>query len=126
MRLQCPRPAGSSNGRTPDSESGSLGSSPSPAAFEKPRKRRAFVFLQGDCASSRCYASIESVLRPGGGLRRSPALPLPCAGMRYFDRAQSRIPQPWRTILDWLLTLTLAGGFLLVFEAEVAKPYRIP
>jgi signal peptidase I len=46
--------------------------------------------------------------------------------MRYFDRAQSRIPQPWRTILDWLLTLTLAVGFLLVFEAEVAKPYRIP
>jgi signal peptidase I len=46
--------------------------------------------------------------------------------MRYFDRAQSRIPQPWRTILDWLVTLTLAGGFLLVFEAEVAKPYRIP
>src|SRR3954463_6954423 len=35
-------PAGSSNGRTPDSGSGSLGSSPSPAAFRKPPLRRLF------------------------------------------------------------------------------------
>src|SRR5919202_5247290 len=31
-RLQCARPAGSSNGRTPDSGSGSWGSNPCPAA----------------------------------------------------------------------------------------------
>src|SRR5919202_6481390 len=33
-RLQCARPAGSSNGRTPDSGSGSWGSNPCPAASE--------------------------------------------------------------------------------------------
>jgi signal peptidase I len=46
--------------------------------------------------------------------------------MAYFDRATSRLPQPWRTILDWALTVTVAITFVLVFEAEVAKPYRIP
>ena len=37
-----------------------------------------------------------------------------------------RIPQPWRRIVDWVVTIGLAFGFVLVFEAEVAKPYRIP
>lgn len=39
---------------------------------------------------------------------------------------QSRISQPWRTILDWLVTIAIAVAFILAFEAEVAKPYRIP
>ena len=46
--------------------------------------------------------------------------------MGYLDRAQSRIPKPWRTVLDWLVTIAVAIGFILVFEAEVAKPFRIP
>jgi signal peptidase I len=46
--------------------------------------------------------------------------------MRFLDRAQSRIPRPWRTVVDWVVTLALAAGFVLAFEAEVAKPYRIP
>jgi signal peptidase I len=46
--------------------------------------------------------------------------------MRYLDRANSRIPQPWRTVLDWVLTIAVAVAFVLAFEAEVAKPFRIP
>jgi signal peptidase I len=46
--------------------------------------------------------------------------------MRLLDRAGSRLPKPWRTVLDWLVTIAVAVGFVLVFEAEVAKPYRIP
>lgn len=46
--------------------------------------------------------------------------------MRFLDRAQRRIPKPWRTVVDWAVTLALAAGFVLAFEAEVAKPYRIP
>jgi signal peptidase I len=38
----------------------------------------------------------------------------------------SRLPDPWRKVADWLLTIGLAIGFVLAFEAEVAKPYRIP
>jgi signal peptidase I len=37
-----------------------------------------------------------------------------------------RLPQPWRRIVDWTITLAVAIGFVLAFEAEVAKPYRIP
>lgn len=38
----------------------------------------------------------------------------------------SRLPAPWSKILDWVVTLVVAVGFVLVFEAEVAKPFRIP
>jgi signal peptidase I len=38
----------------------------------------------------------------------------------------SRLPDPWRKILDWAVTVAVAIGCVLAFEAEVAKPYRIP
>jgi signal peptidase I len=38
----------------------------------------------------------------------------------------NRLPDPWRKILDWAVTVAVAIGFVLAFEAEVAKPYRIP
>ncbi len=46
--------------------------------------------------------------------------------MKVLDRATSRLPRPWRTAADWLITLVVAIGVVLIFEAEVAKPYRIP
>jgi len=33
---------------------------------------------------------------------------------------------PWRTLADWAVTIGVAAAFVLAFEAEVAKPYRIP
>jgi len=45
---------------------------------------------------------------------------------RALDRAQSRIPQPWRTIVDWTVTIVVAAACVLAFEAQVAKPFRIP
>ena len=38
----------------------------------------------------------------------------------------NRLPDPWRKIFDWAVTVAVAIGFVLAFEAEVAKPYRIP
>jgi signal peptidase I len=38
----------------------------------------------------------------------------------------SRLPAPWRKAVDWLVTLAVAIGVVLAFQAEVAKPYRIP
>jgi signal peptidase I len=38
----------------------------------------------------------------------------------------SRLPDPWRRIADWTITLAFAVAFVLAFEAEVAKPFRIP
>jgi signal peptidase I len=46
--------------------------------------------------------------------------------MNVLDRRLSRIPQPWRTVVDWLVTIAVAVAFVLSFQAEVAKPYRIP
>jgi signal peptidase I len=37
-----------------------------------------------------------------------------------------RLPKPWSTLVDWVVTIGLAILFVLAFEAEVAKPYRIP
>jgi signal peptidase I len=31
-----------------------------------------------------------------------------------------------RRLFDWIVTIAVAGVLVLVFEAEVAKPYRIP
>ena len=42
------------------------------------------------------------------------------------DRLFGRLPRPWRRVLDWVLTIAVAVALVLVFEAEVAKPYRVP
>lgn len=34
--------------------------------------------------------------------------------------------RPWRRLVDWALTIAFAIVLVLAFEAEVAKPYRIP
>jgi signal peptidase I len=31
-----------------------------------------------------------------------------------------------RRVVDWLVTIAVAVGIVLVFEAEIAKPYRVP
>ena len=38
----------------------------------------------------------------------------------------NRLPDPWRRIVDWGVTIAVAIAFVLAFQAEVAKPYRIP
>jgi signal peptidase I len=46
--------------------------------------------------------------------------------VRVLDRSLSRLPRPWRVLVDWAVTLTVAIAAVLIFQAEVAKPYRIP
>jgi signal peptidase I len=46
--------------------------------------------------------------------------------VRVLDRSLSRLPRPLRTLVDWAVTVSLAGLAILAFQAEVAKPYRIP
>ncbi len=41
-------------------------------------------------------------------------------------RLAPRLPSPVARLLDWLLTIAFAVGLVLVFQAEVAKPYRVP
>jgi signal peptidase I len=46
--------------------------------------------------------------------------------VRILDRSLSRLPTPLRTLIDWAITITVAVVAVLIFQAEVAKPYRIP
>jgi signal peptidase I len=41
-------------------------------------------------------------------------------------RLLGRLPRRWRRVLDWVVTIAVAVALVLVFEAEVAKPYRVP
>jgi signal peptidase I len=38
----------------------------------------------------------------------------------------ARVPRPARIAIEWLATIAGVILFVLVFEAEIAKPYRIP
>jgi signal peptidase I len=62
-------------------------------------------------------------------LRSEPA-PAPTAGIlsgvRILDRSLSGLPAQARTLVDWALTIAVATLAVLSFQAEVAKPYRIP
>src|SRR5271154_7296659 len=46
--------------------------------------------------------------------------------MNLLERPARRGRGLWRTAIDWALTILGALAVVLVFEAEVAKPYRIP
>ena len=46
--------------------------------------------------------------------------------VHILDRSLSRLPKTLRTLIDWGLTVALAVVAVLIFQAEVAKPYVIP
>jgi signal peptidase I len=41
-------------------------------------------------------------------------------------RTIGRLPRPWRTLVDWLVTIAVAIAVVLLVETEVAKPFRVP
>jgi len=43
-----------------------------------------------------------------------------------IDRLTARLPTPWRTIVDWTLTIGIAVAAVLLIKAYVVNPYRIP
>jgi signal peptidase I len=43
-----------------------------------------------------------------------------------IDRLTGRLPSPWRTVVDWLLTIAIAVGAVLAIKQWVVNPYRIP
>ena len=42
------------------------------------------------------------------------------------DRLASRLPQPWRTIVDWVVTVAGAVAIVLFVKTAIVNPYRIP
>jgi signal peptidase I len=63
-------------------------------------------------------------VEPRGGTQRASAGML--IAMRILDRSASRLPKPLRTLIDWVVTIECAIVVVLVVQAEVAKPFRIP
>jgi signal peptidase I len=43
-----------------------------------------------------------------------------------FDRLTSRAPEPWRSVIDWTLSIAFAVVVVLAVKVEVANPYRVP
>jgi signal peptidase I len=43
-----------------------------------------------------------------------------------LDRFTSRVPEPWRSVLDWTLSIAVAVVVILAVKVEVANPYRVP
>ena len=43
-----------------------------------------------------------------------------------IDRLTGGLPPPWRTVVDWLLTIAIAVGAVLAIKQWVVNPYRIP
>ena len=41
-------------------------------------------------------------------------------------RLVSGVPSPFARLLDWVVTIAIAVAVVLVFQAEIAKPYRVP
>jgi signal peptidase I len=42
------------------------------------------------------------------------------------DRLTAGLPQPWRVIVDWVVTIAGAIAIVLLVKAFVVNPYRIP
>jgi signal peptidase I len=68
--------------------------------------------------------------RPGGGDREThwppPTQPEAHYSHNPVDRIARRLPQPWRTIVDWVVTIAGAVAIVLLIKAYVVNPYRIP
>jgi signal peptidase I len=43
-----------------------------------------------------------------------------------LDPLLRRLPEGWRSTAEWLATIVLAVGAVLIVKVEVANPYRIP
>jgi signal peptidase I len=43
-----------------------------------------------------------------------------------LERITGTLPAPWDTVVDWVLTITIAVAAVLAIKAWVVNPYRIP
>ena len=43
-----------------------------------------------------------------------------------MERLTARLPSPWSTVVDWLVTIVIAVAAVLAIKAWIVNPYRIP
>src|SRR4029077_17918239 len=74
--------------------------------------------VTGTCPARSARRSSGSSPKRAGHRARPAARDKPLPRVDTLDKV--------RRIIDWVVTIGLAVGFVLVFEAEIAKPFRIP
>ena len=63
---------------------------------------------------------------PWGGTTPAPPTERTHHSHNPVDRLARRLPQPWRTIVDWVVTIAGAIAIVLLIKAYIVNPYRIP
>jgi len=70
------------------------------------------------------WASIQLEEWPSRPAPQEPPPPPPKHGLNPLVRLG--VPQPWRGIIDWIVTIAGAIAIVLAIKAWVVNPYRIP
>jgi signal peptidase I len=117
--------------RGPDSEPepGPTPWQPEPATWGRPAEDdRSVPQWDSEPASARPSAWDEEPREPPPWLHTPPpAAPPPEPPPKGFNPlVRLGIPQPWRTIIDWIVTIAGAVLIVLAIKAWVVNPYRIP
>src|SRR5581483_9675715 len=110
-----------------------------PAGCARGGVRRARIVLRGARRRARASALHASFRVPRLARSRCPPLRRPRQGgdmatrsrsMRRWrnpiDRLTEGLPKPWRTTIDWLVTIVGAILIVLAIKQWVINPYRIP
>jgi signal peptidase I len=63
---------------------------------------------------------------PRADFRTAPEAPAPAEKTGLNPLTYLGVPQPWRTIIDWIVTIAGAIAIVLAIKAWVVNPYRIP
>jgi signal peptidase I len=68
----------------------------------------------------------ETEPRPWAGVPPPTQPPPPPPKTGFNPLVRLGIPQPWRTIIDWIVTIVGAIAIVLAIKAYIVNPYRIP
>jgi signal peptidase I len=91
-----------------------------------------FLLRPEETEAERPSATPDPFAGPGtaGGATQWPPPPAPAHHDQHshnpVDKIARRLPQPWRTIVDWVVTIAGAIAIVLLIKAYVVNPYRIP
>ena len=68
----------------------------------------------------------ENEPRPWAGVPPPAQPPPPPPKTGFNPLVRLGVPQPWRTIIDWIVTIVGAIAIVLAIKAYIVNPYRIP
>ena len=106
-----------------------------PRTTQPPRRLRAVAAVRAAAAHVRAAAAADDDRR-GDRRTTSPGRTAPSRSLARRRRRSRRtgwnplvrlgVPQPWRGIIDWIVTIVGAIAIVFAIKAWVVNPYRIP